>query len=405
MPTSDSSSPTGPDLNLTRRVLDAAVIAGIDAVGVADATPMHDTRAVLEERKRLGLHGDMQFTYRNPARSTDPGRTLPGARSMVVGARRYAERIGTGRLASASAASATRGAAARPPTAVVARYAVDDPYAPLRAGLERVADELRAAGWVARVLADDNALVDRAAAHRAGIGWFGKNTNLLVPSGGSWFVLGAVLTDAWLDPAPAPVPDGCGGCRRCLDGCPTDALVAPGVLDARRCLAWLVQAEGEFPRAFRRALGRRIYGCDVCQEVCPPNRDSGSAPMPDATGELDVCWLLEAGDDELLARIGHWYIPRRDLAVVRRNALVVLGNSGPQCLAVGDWDRVDAVLSRYLRADDLLAQHAAWAALELGRHHLLEPTEVASRSVVADEWRAHAADVASAVGTGEDDGP
>ena len=410
MPTSDSSSPTGPDVNLTRRVLDAAGAAGIDAVGVADASAMHDTRAVLEERKRLGLHGGMQFTYRNPARSTDPGRTLRGARSMVVGARRYAAPVGVGPSPSPvpSPAPPSDPAArppARPPAAIVARYAVDDPYTPLRAGLEQVADELRAAGWTARVLADDNALVDRAAAHRAGIGWFGRNTNLLLPGAGSWFVLGAVLTDAWLEPAPTPVADGCGTCRRCLDGCPTGALVAPGVLDARRCLAWLVQADGDFPRVFRRALGRRIYGCDDCQEVCPPNRDPRRAPEAVAGAELDVCWLLEADDDELLEWIGHWYIPRRDLAVVRRNALVVLGNSGAQCAEWGAWTRVDAVLGRHLRGDDLLARHAAWAALELGRRHLLDAADVARRAVVVDELRAHDTDVASGGGTGEDERP
>jgi len=402
VPTSDSSSPAGPDLNLTRRVLAAAAIAGIDAAGVGDASAMHDTRAVLEERKRRGLHGGMQFTYRNPARSTDPGQTLPGARSMVVGARRYAAPVGVGPAGSAESAAELR---PRSPAAVVARYAVDDPYAPLRAGLEQVADELRAAGWAARVLADDNALVDRAAAHRAGIGWFGKNTNLLLPGQGSWFVLGAVLTDAWLDPAPAPADDGCGTCRRCLDGCPTEALVAPGVLDARRCLAWLVQTDGEFPRPFRRALGRRIYGCDECQEVCPPNRDPRRSRADDHEAELDVCWLLEADDDELVDRIGHWYIPRRDLRFVRRNALVVLGNSGAQCAAADAWERVDALLARYLRDDDLLARHATWAALELGRPHLLEPHDVASRPAVADERRAYVADVTKAAGTGEDGQP
>src|SRR5438105_6711215 len=134
-----------------------------------------------------------------------------------------------------------------------------------------MARRLEVDGWRARVLADDNALVDREAARRAGLGWYGKNANVLLPGAGSWFVLGSVVTDAPLPPADHEVPDGCGSCTRCLDGCPTGAIVAPGVVDARRCLAWLVQQPGSFPVELRAALGDRIYGCDDCQEVCPPN--------------------------------------------------------------------------------------------------------------------------------------
>ena len=124
------------------------------------------------------------------------------------------------------------------------------------------------------MVADDNALVDREAAYRAGLGWYGKNANLLLPGEGSWFVLGSVVTDAPAAPPSRPrrCADGCGTCTRCLDGCPTGAIVAPGVVDARRCLAWLLQVEGAFPREHRVALGDRLYGCDDCQEVCPPNR-------------------------------------------------------------------------------------------------------------------------------------
>ena len=206
----------------------------------------------------------MQFTYRNPARSTDPSRIMEGARSLIVGARGY-QRQAPGQ----SAVVAGR----------VARYAWVDHYEPLRRALGSVAMALEAAGWQARVVADDNALVDRAAAARAGIGWYGKNCNILLPGAGSWFVLGSVVTDAPL-PFDAPLADGCGSCQRCLPACPTGALTAPGVLDARRCLAWLVQAPGIFPFEYRVALGDRLYGCDDCQEVCPPNRRSARRAPP-----------------------------------------------------------------------------------------------------------------------------
>ena len=321
--------------------------AGLDAVGVATAEPFDDARVVIEQRRADGLHGGMQFTYRNPARSCDPSRIVAGARSLVVGARRY-----------------RRADPPRPtsPAGAVARYARRDDYKDLRSSLTVVASALRADGWQARVVADDNALVDRAAAHRAGIGWFGKSANVLVPGAGSWFVLGTVVTDAPLvDHDPSPIADGCGACTKCLDACPTGAIVAPGVVDARRCLAWLVQAPGPIPVEHRVALGGRLYGCDDCQEVCPPNRTADRRGIDDVMSDEEA-WvplleLLAASDAELLARHGRWYVPRRDPRHLRRNALVALANVGDPADPT-----VRRIVDRYRGLDDpLLAEHADWA--------------------------------------------
>jgi epoxyqueuosine reductase len=213
-------------------------------------------------------------------------------------------------------------------------------------------------------------LVDREVAYLGGLGWFGKNANLLVPGEGSWFVLGSVVTDAPLEADRVEVPDGCGPCRRCLDACPTGAIVAPGVVDARRCLAWLVQAEGVFPVEHRVALGDRLYGCDECQEVCPPSR---RAPRARGRGRgVDGAWvdlvdLLGSADDELLVRFGRWYIPRREPRYLRRNALVVLANVGRR-----DDGAVVAAIGRALRDDDpIVRAHAVWAARRLGLEQLL----------------------------------
>ncbi|HTN81885.1 MAG TPA: tRNA epoxyqueuosine(34) reductase QueG [Acidimicrobiales bacterium] len=339
---------------LTDAVLAVGRAAGLDAVGVASAEPFTRAREALESRKRDGLHAGMAFTYKNPARSTDPGAALEGARAIVVGAKSY-------RIAP------TRPASSRP-TAVVARYAQRDHYAMLGEGLRAVARDLKSRGWKARVVADDNALVDREAAYRAGLGWYGKSANILLPGRGSWFVLGSVVTDAPLVSAERPLDDGCGSCRRCLDACPTQAIVAPAVVDARRCLAWIVQSPGVFPRELRVALGDRLYGCDECQEVCPPNlvldrRDDERAP---GRG-VDVLDLLAADDDTLLARHGRWYIPDRAVRFLRRNALVVLGNT-----ADGSDPEVESTLRAYLtHEDDLLRAHACWAAQQLGRADLL----------------------------------
>ena len=347
--------------------------AGLDRVGVAGADPFTEARVALDERKARDLHGGMQFTYRNPARSTEPARALAGVRCLVVGAKAYPSET----------VAPTDAAAGRGPLARVARYATGDHYGALRLGLEAIAAHLRAEGWQARVILDDNALVDRAVAYRAGLGWYGKNANILIEGAGSWFVLGSVLTDAPLPVADRPVADGCHACSRCLDGCPTEAIIEPGVVDARRCLAWLVQAEGVFPLEHRVALGDRIYGCDVCQEVCPPSNraprsppgvgsslDPPSAHAPHDLGSwVSVLDLLELDDVTLLARFGRWYIPRRNPGYLRRNALIVLGNMAPLPLA----PPLASVLARYLRdPDPLLRAHAVWAARRLRRDDLLE---------------------------------
>ena len=335
--------------------------AGLDAVGVAPAEPFAGTRQALEERKARGLHGGMAFTYRDPARSTDPDRALEGARSLVVGARSYRRADPPPRVPAGE------------PVGRIARYSWDDPYGPLREALGAVAGRLEAEGWRARVVADDNALVDREAAYRAGLGWYGKNTNLLLPGRGSWFVLGSVVTDAPLPVSAGPAEDGCGPCTRCLPACPTGALVAPGLLDARRCLAWLLEAPGSFPVEYREALGGRVYGCDDCQEVCPPNRadDRRRPPPPAAPGaepEVSLVTMLEADDDELMDRFGRWYIPRRQPRYLRRNALVALGNVGDASSPA-----VARVLVRALASEDpLVREHAEWAAERLGRRDLVD---------------------------------
>jgi epoxyqueuosine reductase len=350
--------------------------AGLDAVGVCTAAPFPEVQATLEHRKAEGLHGGMAFTYLHPERSTHPSNALRRASALVVGALAYRCREPERPIDAG-------------PTARVAAYAWDDHYGKLKAALQPVADRLRADGWRARIVADDNALVDRAAAVRAGLAWWGKSSNLLLPGRGSWFVLGAVVTDAPLvTEDPPTVPDGCGSCRRCLDGCPTGAIVAPGVVDARRCLSWLLQAPGVFPRAFREVLGDRIYGCDDCQEVCPPNRREdrhGLEVAPErAQAWVPVLDLLASSDDELLARYGRWYIWQRNPRWVRRNALVVLGNIGDPT----DPRVVDA-LTRALRDDDaILRAHAVWAAARLGRRDLLTLVRDDDDPLVRDELRA-----------------
>lgn len=351
--------------------------SGLHQVGVASAEVLHRARQALNERKSQGLHNQMQFTYRNPNRSTDPTAALPSAKSVIVGALSYSTQM----------PEQPEKLSAR-----VARYVWSDYYAQLRESLRQIAKQLESDGFRAVVLADDNAIVDREVAYQAGLGWFGKNSNLLIAGAGSYFVLGCVVTNAPLVVAEKPVEDGCGSCRRCLDNCPTQAIIAPGVIDANKCLAWLLQKPGVFDRDFRVALGDRLYGCDDCQEVCPPTvrfekRTSVIADEPVKHDDRANAWvsvqkILLADDESLLKEFGAWYIANRDPKWLRRNALVILGNIGD-----ANDKLVVELLQKYCNhSDAILRSHAVWAAARLGLNHLLPVSE--DDEIVLAELRA-----------------
>ena len=342
------------------------VASGLHRVGVTRADILSRAREVLTERKSLGLHNEMQFTYRNPIRSTDPTSTMPNARSIIVGARSYATQMPLKQIDQ---------------SARIARYVWADYYEQLRHGLAQIAEQLKSDGWRAIILADDNSIVDREVAHQAGLGWYGKNANLLIEGAGSYFVLGSVLTNAPLAPSKSTVKDGCGSCQRCIDKCPTQAIIASGVVDARKCLAWLLQKPGIFDPAFRVALGDRIYGCDDCQEVCPPTVRHAIVEKPHGKTQawVSVMTILNSDDETLLENFKAWYIADRDPKWLRRNALIILGN-------VGDASDEDTqiVLKRYLiDREPILRAHAVWATARLGLNNLLPSKD--SDPIVQDE--------------------
>ena len=361
----------------TEQLLALGRNSGLHQVGVASAEVLHRARQALNERKSQGLHNQMQFTYRNPNRSTDPTATLPSAKSVIVGALSYSTQM----------PEQPEKLSAR-----VARYVWSDYYAQLRESLRQIAKQLESDGFRAVVLADDNSIVDREVAYQAGLGWFGKNSNLLIAGAGSYFVLGCVVTNAPLVFAEKQVDDGCGSCRRCLDNCPTQAIIAPGVVDANKCLAWLLQKPGVFDRDFRVALGDRLYGCDDCQEVCPPTvrfekRTSVIADEPVKHDDRANAWvsvqkILLADDESLLKEFGAWYIANRDPKWLRRNALVILGNIGD-----ANDKLVVELLHKYCNhSDAILRSHAVWAAARLGLNHLLPLSE--DDEIVLAELRA-----------------
>ena len=207
------------------------------------------------------------------------------------------------------------------------------------------------------MLVDQNQHVDREAAARSGVGFYGKNTLLITRRHGSWVVLGTLVTDVELEPTPA-LPGACGSCTLCIDACPTGALDEPGVLDSTRCLSYWTQSPDAIPEPYREPLGALVYGCDICQDVCPWNRGierrRAGEPLPQsADASVSLVEWLDA-DDGLIERFDRLYVPRNDPRYLRRNALVAAGNVG------GENER-DAVARLAEDDDELVAEHARWA--------------------------------------------
>ena len=229
----------------------------LDVVGAAPAEPYHETEKAIVDRREKGLFGDMRFTMARPDVSCHPERLFAGARTVVSAALCYY--------------------APDPPLGVdegrLPRYTWRDGYEDLRMKLDELG---RRIGGKYRVLVDANDHVDREAAVRAGVGFYGKNTMVITPSHGSWVVLGTLVTEAEVEATP-PLDLDCGACRLCVDACPTGALDDPGVLNATQCLSYWTQAPGPVPESYRGELGAMVYGCDVCQEVCPWNRHDREA--------------------------------------------------------------------------------------------------------------------------------
>lgn len=309
--------------------------SGAVAFGVTTAAPFPEALTVLRRHREDGFAGPLHFTYDDPDVATNVGRTFPWARSVVVFAHGYLP-------------AATAPAAVGP---VVARFATSDQYQPVRSIATAVSDRLSESGARAEVLIDDNRLVDRTAAARAGVGWLGKSTMLLAPGQGPWMLLGSVITDADLDVTP-PMRRTCGTCVACIPACPTGAITDRG-LDARRCMSTWLQTSGPIPHWIRPLVERRIYGCDDCLTSCPPGFKMAKGETPASVVD-SFANLLSLDDDDLIEHFGWFYVPHRDARFLRRNLLVAAGNSE-------EAEAVKPILDHFTHRSSLVRGHAYWA--------------------------------------------
>ncbi|NNN12247.1 MAG: tRNA epoxyqueuosine(34) reductase QueG [Acidimicrobiaceae bacterium] len=309
-------------------------------------------RVQIELAKDIGRSSTMAFTFNKPARSADPNSALEGARSILSFAMGYPGP--SDELASGFG----------PLEGEIAYYAKGDFYGEIRRRLSVVAEELKSRGYRARVTVDENHAIDKAIARRSGLGWMGKNTLILTNVTGPFVLLGEIFTDAELAHTET-LNKSCGKCDKCQVSCPTGALDEDYLLDARLCLSWLLQKQGPFPYELRGLLGLRFYGCDECLTSCPVGKKTRLRLESTASAVDPIFWLLRS-DRELIDHFGYMYIPKRDPSHLRRNLLLVLGNSGSKT------DETREVLATQLaHFSAVVRSTAVWAASKLGFLDLL----------------------------------
>jgi epoxyqueuosine reductase len=377
-PSQTNASTEAPEL-VKERIRAEGEKLGFASMGFAEAAESSHGEK-LRAWLLAGRHGTMRWMARDPARRSDPRVALPAARTVISVSVPYY------RGDWPAAGPELRGH--------IARYAWGRDYhkrirRKLRNLARAIAELCPGARWLAYV--DTGPVLDRAWAERSGIGWIGKNTNVILQGRGSWFFLGEILTDLALPP-DAPARNHCGTCARCIAACPTGAIVGPYQLDARRCISYLtIEHRGAIPVELRPSIGARIFGCDDCQEVCPwnrfavPTQDPDFAERPEQqTPELIP--LLSLDEDSFRARYQGTAILRSTRAGFVRNVAVALGNLGDR--------RSVAPLARSLSSDPdpLVRGHAAWALGRIGgsapRRALAQAAEQESSEEVLAEIRA-----------------
>ncbi len=328
---------------------------GFQQLGVAGVELGEDETHLLDWLD-AGRHGEMDYMARHGTRRSRPAELLPGTLRVISVRMDYlpdSARDGWDVLED-------------PQSAYVARYALGRDYHKLlRSRLQKLADRIADAigpfGY--RAFVDSAPVLERALARDAGLGWIGKHTCLINRDAGSWFFLGELYTDLPL-PLDTPASEHCGSCRRCIDICPTQAIVAPYQVDARRCISYLtIELRGSIPLEFRRPMGNRIFGCDDCQLICPWNKFAKSTPESDFTPRhaLDNRSLIELfawSEDEFLKRTEGSPIRRTGHIGWLRNIAVALGNA-PTSAAI-----IEALQSHAAHPEEVVREHVQWALHE-----------------------------------------
>jgi epoxyqueuosine reductase len=367
------------------RAIELGHAAGFDLCGIAPAAEFPEL-AHLEEWLERGYAGEMRYLH--DERRHSPARAMEGARSVIVCALNYNTALPSSIDAAAPLSTPTG------PRGWISRYAWGDDYHNvLGEKLEALIRNLRTKfpePFEARAYVDTGPIVERVAAKYAGLGWLAKNTCLINEEMGSWLFLGVIVTTLDLatslgSAAETAAPDLCGNCSLCIDACPTGALVEPYILDARRCISYLtIELRGTIPIEFREPIGRHVFGCDICQDVCPWNRRAPVTALPNfqprRIGERslfspDLEWLLSLSEAEFREVFRGSPVKRTKRRGLVRNACVAIGNSG---LRAGEpsYGEICARLSELAACEDaILSDHAQWALGKIGFSARIQSTD------------------------------
>ncbi len=347
-----ASDQLGADTALLDRIRGWGDALGFQALGFT-GVDLQQHEEYLQKWLAKGYHGEMEWMARHGSKRSQPNALVPGTCTVI-----------TARMDYLPEGADAEQVLSQSELAYISRYALGRDYHKLmRARLAKLARQIETQLGTGRYRAfvDSAPVLERALAENAGLGWIGKNTMLLNDKAGSWFFLGEIYTDIPLPPDPPQATQHCGTCQACLDICPTQAFVAPWVLDARKCISYLtIEFDGVIPEALRRAMGNRIYGCDDCQLVCPWNKFAAQTREPDFAPrhQLDSITLATCfGWDEatFLARTEGSAIRRIGYSQWRRNVAIALGNA----------DTSDAVVRALQSAVDdpsaVVREHVLWA--------------------------------------------
>ncbi|NIK77918.1 epoxyqueuosine reductase [Paenibacillus castaneae] len=332
----------------------AAPSLGIDKIGVASADPFVSLKQILLRHRELGRESG--FEEPDIEKRTNPSLLFDNPQSIIAIAIAYPSKL---KDPPKSEPGARRGIMSRSAWGEDYHRVLRDRLARLEAWLRERVPELRSESMV-----DTGALSDRAVAERAGIGWSAKNCSIISPELGSWIYLGEMITNLPFAP-DEPITDGCGTCNKCIDACPTDALVGPGQLNSSRCISFVTQTKGMLTDEFMRKIGNRLYGCDTCQTVCPVNRGKNWTHQPELQPDTELVKpllipLLTIGNKEFQVRYGRTSSAWRGKKPIQRNAVIALGNF-KEASAVPD-------LIRVLEQDTrpVLRGTAAWSLARIG---------------------------------------
>ena len=374
-------------MNLESKIKDFSKGIGIDLIGITSAEPFNDVERVFIERIEKGYYRNFNYNSERVKFICNPKKILPDAKSIISIALSYNVHVeeienelrenSNNTLSkdqknkevrnSYNICSNKRATGSKENTGIISKFAWGIDYHKV------LKDKLKIlANFISRkllkdskksfkyeILVDTGPIVDRAVANRAGIGWYGKNCNIITKRFGSWVLLGEIVTNLKLKP-DEPYFENCGDCDLCIRACPTGAIISPYVIDIRKCISHLTQKKGEIPMNLLEKMGRNIYGCDICQNVCPLNKEADFVekdyflPIPPRSKNIDLLPLVCMSEIEFNIRFKNSTISWVGKDVLRRNAIIALGN-------IGESNSMDFLSKATEDEDEIIKKYADWA--------------------------------------------